>query len=280
MTKIPAQDVEASSVPSMARTLSEINRKYGNNTIGTLADMTHVDVQRITTGINSLDIALGGGMPLGRMIELYGLPSAGKSLMSLLTIAQAQKKGLSCVYIDAENSFDPIWALKLGVDVKKLIVTQLSIGEDVIDIIALLLKSQPGVIVIDSVAAMITRAEAEESMEQQFMATKARLLSRGLAKLNTINKKTLLIFINQLRSVVTTWGGGGSTTTGGRSLGHYASIRIEVKKDKDPLTETGAKTNRNIIGQTVLYNITKNKTAIPFKYGSFRLYYNDARIEE
>lgn len=273
---MPKKAEEVQNTPSLKRVLAEINKQYGANTIGTVNNMENVMVTRISTGIPTLDTALGGGFPVGRMIELYGIPSSGKSLISLSTIKQAQDKGLDCIYIDCEDSFDPEFAKAFGVDMDKLALAQVSVGEDTLDLIVKLLKAEPGLIVIDSVAAMVTRAEMEEDFDQQFMAIKARLLSRGLAKINALNKKTMLLFINQLRSTMQMYGAP-TTTTGGRALGHYASIRMEVKQG-DKLTVDNKKTG-DVLGQTVQFKITKNKTAPPYKYGAFKFWYDGARLE-
>jgi len=275
MTKTK-QATEEKKTPSLNRVLAEINKKAGEQVIGRISDLRSLDIERIPTGISSLDDALGGGFPMRRMVELYGLPSGGKSLISLLAIKSAQEKGLDCIYVDVEDSFDPVWASKVGVDVDKLVVAQSSVGEDIMDMLCKLLDAQPAVIVVDSVAAMIPRVEQEESVEKATMALKARLMSRGLAKLTSLNKNTMFIFINQLRSTLAMWGPQ-STTTGGRALGHYASIRVEVKKG-DPIHEEDKKT-KPIIGQIVNFNVTKNKTAPPYKFGSFKFWYEDCRIE-
>jgi len=262
--------------PSLARVIAEINKKNGEQIIGKLSDFTTMNIQRLSTGIASLDSALGGGFPLGRIIELYGLPSGGKSLISLLIIKAAQQKGMSCIYMDVEDSFDPEWAEKLGVDTKKLVIAQSAIGEDTMEMVCKLLSAKPGIIVVDSVAAMIPREEYEQDISKPTMALKARFMSRGLAKISALNKQSMVIFINQLRATMAMWGPQ-TTTTGGRSLGHYASIRMEVKKG-DQLHEEDKKT-KPVIGQEVSFNVTKNKTAPPFKPGKFKFYYDDARIE-
>lgn len=264
--------------PSLGLLISQINKKMGETVIGRIGDMVNIQAERISTGISQLDEALGGGFPRGRMVELFGLPSSGKSLIAQLAIANAQKQGGECVYLDAEGSFDPTFAEKLGVDTKKLVLVQSGIGEDMIDIMAKVLSAEPAVIVVDSVGSMITRGEMEESVEKVFMAPKARLMSKGLPKLTALNKNTLIIFINQLRNVITTWGGGGNTTTGGMSLGFYSSIRLEIKKDKDLLYEDGKKTG-NVIGQVAHFRVVKNKTAQPYKIGSFKLIYDPFKIE-
>jgi recombination protein RecA len=264
------------TIPSLNRTVSEINRQYGANTIGTLDKMPSLQMERILTEIPSFDDAVGGGLPFGRLVEFFGIPSSGKSLISLVAIGKAQKKGLNCIYMDAENSFDPIFAQKLGVDTDKLVVTQITTGEDVIDVICKLLDSQPGIIVLDSVAAIVPRKEMEVDMDQATMALKARLLSRGLAKVNALNKKTLIIFINQLRSTLTMYGAP-STTPGGRALPHFSSVRVEVKQG-DKINKDNKKTG-DVIGHVVQFLVKKNKTAAPFKQGNFKFFYEDVRIE-
>ena len=263
---------------SLNRVIAQINKAAGETVIGRLGDMKNLATKRYQTGIKRLDDALGGGFPAGRMVELYGLPSSGKSLIASLTVANAQKEGGECVYVDAEGSFDPEFAKKLGVDTDKLALIQMGIGEDIIDTVIEVLRAEPAIIVIDSVGAMITRTEFEESVEKVFMAPKARLMSKGLPKMTVANKKTLIIFINQLRQIITTWGGGGTTTPGGMALGFYSSVRVQIKKDKEMLYE-GPKTGHSPIGQTIIFNITKSKVSVPHQTGSFKFYF-DGRIKE
>jgi recombination protein RecA len=275
MAKKPAEPTTEPK-PTLNRIIAELNKKFGLNIIGRLGDMPTIQIPRLSTSIAPLDVATGGGLPAKGMIELFGIPSSGKSLISLLTIAQAQKEGKECVYIDAENSFDPHFAEQLGVDVKKLVVTQVSIGEDTIDLLCKLLPSVPAIIVIDSIAALITQDEVDEPMEKNFMAVKARLLSRALAKINVLNKGTLIIGINQLRSTMALYGPQ-TTTPGGRAVGHWSLMRIEVKKS-ELLYEEDKKTNP-VIGQLVSCTVVKNKTAPPYKLGSFKFFYDPMRVE-
>ena len=260
---------------SLNRVIAEINKKYGENIIGRIPDMVTLNVERIPSGVQKLDDAVGGGFPMRRIVELYGIPASGKSLIALLVIAQAQKKGMECIYIDVEDAFDPKFATTMGVDTSKLVIAQSSIGEDTIDLVCKLLTAKPAIIVVDSVAAMITQGEMDEDMEQQFMAPKARLMSRGLAKMNALNQNTLIIFINQLRSTMTMYGPP-TTTTGGRALGHYASIRLQVKQ-VEKIYEDDKKT-KAVIGQIIGFNVTKNKTAPPYKTGSFKFFYEGGKI--
>lgn len=269
MTKQPTSTEE--KTPSLARIVAEINKKAGETVIGRVPDMPTLRIERYSTGIPQLDTALGGGVPAGRIVELYGQPSAGKSLISLLTIAQAQKLGKECVYLDCEDTFDAEWATALGVDVKKLHLAQSSVGEDTLELCLKLLKAKPAVIVVDSVAAMVTRAELEEDIDKAFMAPKARLMSKGLAILNAQNKGTTLMFINQLRATMAMYGPK-FVTPGGNALKFYASVRLEIKKI-EAIHEDDKKT-KPVIGQVVGFQVTKNKTAAPFQVGSFKFYYD------
>lgn len=271
-----SNEVVEEKTPSINRIIAQINKDFGENVIGRLPDMENIKVDRISSGVPKLDEALGGGFPMRRIVELYGIQSGGKSLISMFTIREAQKRGLDTVYIDAEDTFDPVFAEKLGVDTKKMILAQSSVGEDALDLVIRLLKARPAVIVIDSVAALITRAEMEEDIDKAFMAPKARLMSRALAKINALNENTLIIFVNQLRATMAMYGPP-TTTTGGRALPHYASIRVEVKK-ADQIHKDDKKT-AEVIGQIVGFNVIKNKTAAPYKTGSFKFFYDDAHIE-
>lgn len=267
---------QPTKTPSLNRVIAEINKKYGENIINTASSMNNLRMERISTGIKGLDVILDGGFMLGRMVEMFGLPAAGKSIISLLTIKQGQDKGLDCVFIDAEKSFDAEFAKTFGINIDKLIVINLSVGEEIVDTVAKILSSQPGIIVIDSIAAMVPKEEMEKSAEENTMALKARLLSRGLAKITALNKKTLIIWINQMRSTLAMFGAK-STTTGGRALGHYASIRLEVKQG-EKITIDGKKTSE-IIGQVIQFNCVKNKTAQPFRRYSCKYIYNKGIIE-
>jgi len=267
-------DTKTQLPPSLKKVMLEINKKYQKNIIGTGTD--NLVMERISTGIQGLDKILGGGFMCGRMVELFGLPAAGKSITSLLTIKQVQDKGLDCIYIDVEKSFDAEFAKLFGVNVDKLIIVNLSIGEEIVDTVAKLLSSQPGVIVIDSVAAMLPKEEMDKSAEENTMALKARLMSRGLSKLNALNKKTLIIWINQMRSTLAMFGAK-TTTTGGRALGHYVSIKLEVRQG-EKITADGKKTGE-VIGQAMLYHCVKNKTAQPFGKYSCKFIYNKG-VEE
>lgn len=268
--------VEEVKTPSLSRVIAELNKKAGETIIGRFPDMPTLALQRLETGVPILDDALGGGFPRGRVVELYGQPSAGKSLISMFAVREAQKKGLDCIYIDAEDTFDPEWATKLGVDVKKLVISQSSVGEDTMEMMLKLTKARPALIIVDSVAALVTQAELEQDISKAFMAPKARLMSKALAIINSQNKETCLIFINQLRATMSLYGPQ-FITPGGNSLKFYSSIRVEVKKTED-IHQEGKKT-LPIIGQVVGFKVTKNKTAPPFTTGSFKLFYADGQVK-
>lgn len=262
---------------SMARLIAEINKDFGSDIIGRTPDLENVEVERVSSGIRCLDEALGGGFPLRRIVELYGLPSSGKSLISMKTIAEAQKNGMECVYIDAEDTFDPEFAHKLGVDTTKLVLAKINIGEDILNTVSRLLAVKPGIIVVDSIGGMTTRAEFEEDADKLHMAPKARLFGKMLPKITALNENTLIIFINQLRSTMALYGPQ-LTTPGGSSVRFMSAVRVEVKKI-EPL-HTDNKKTQPIIGQLIGFNTVKNKTAPPNKTGSFKFYYDDGKIEE
>lgn len=261
--------------------VNEINKKFGDNTINYIKDMKDVDVERISSGSLALDYILGQnkgvyGWPLGRTVELYGHFSSGKSLIALMTIAEAQKQDLDTVYIDAEHGFDTEFAQKMGVDTDKLVLSQTAIGEDVMDILTALLETgKKMVIVVDSVASLAPMKEMDESMEQHNIALTARLMSKSLRKITALNKGALVIFINQIRISPGAYGNP-ETTSGGKSLGHYSSVRVEVRKG-EPYRVKKAQ-----VGQQVKFKVTKNKTSNPFGQGYFKFYYDDGidRIDE
>jgi recombination protein RecA len=256
----------------LAKVLAEINKKFGPNTISTVGEMKTLNIERVPSGSIYLDWALGGGWPLGRSIELYGHYSSGKSLIALKTIVEAQDRGLKCIYIDAESSFDPVFAKTLGVDIDKLIISQQSVGENTFDIINALLQSDVGVVVVDSVASLVPQSELEDPMEQQTMALAARLMSKAMRKITALNKKTLILFINQIRMTMAKYGNP-ETTTGGKALGFYSAARVEVRRG-DFIED-----NKTKIGQVIKFKISKNKTAPPFREGYFKFLYDSGEID-
>jgi recombination protein RecA len=256
---------------NLDKTILSINKKFGENTIGRLDTMPTVVAERISSGSPYLDWAIGGGWPLGRTVELYGPFSSGKSLIALRTVAEAQKKGLKCVYIDSENAFEPEFAKKIGVDIDALVLSQISAGEETFDVVDMLLDSgDVSVLVVDSVASLVPQYEIAESMEKQTMGLHARLMSKALRKITgkASKNKTLVLFINQIREKIGTYGNP-ETTTGGRALGFYSSLRVEVRRGEI------IQDNKKPIGQHVKFKVTKSKICPPFRDGYFIFYYFD-----
>lgn len=259
-------------ITSLDKAISEIKKQFGNDSIGFVNDMD-VDVKRITTGSPFIDWSLFGGFPLGKLIELYGPYSSGKSLISYRTIAEAQKRGKTCILFDAENAFDPTFAVKLGLDTSKLVLCNDSLGESMFDKLILLLQAEPEIIVVDSVASLVPKAEFEDPMEQQTIGLHARMMSKALRKVNAMNKSTCLIFINQIREKPTAYGNP-ETTTGGRALPFYASIRLEIRRG-----EFITNSKKEKIGQEIKFKVVKSKVSQPFRDGSIRYYYDTCTFD-
>ncbi|MDD5687000.1 MAG: recombinase RecA [Elusimicrobia bacterium] len=249
--------------------LSQIEKEYGKGAIMRLGESPHQKVEVIPTGIIGLDIAIGvGGIPKGRIIELYGPESSGKSTLSLQIVASAQKLGGTCAYVDAEHAMDPVYATKLGVDVDKLLISQPDSGEQALEITEKLVRSNAiDVLVIDSVAALTPRAEIEGEMGDSHMGLQARLMSQALRKLTAIvsKSKTTIIFINQLRQKIGIMFGNPETTTGGLALKFYASIRMDIRR------VTTLKDGDVVVGTRVRVKVVKNKVAPPFKQTEFEM---------
>jgi len=258
---------------SLQEALNEIREKFGEGAIMTLKDVKAVDVDVIPTGSISLDMALGvGGIPRGRIIEIYGGESAGKTTLSLHIIAQAQKKGGVGAFVDAEHALDPDYAKRIGVNVDELLISQPDSGEQALQIVETLMKSeQVDVIVVDSVAALTPRAEIDGEVGDQQIGLQARLMSSALRKFSALAAKTntIVIFINQTRMKIGVMWGNPETTPGGMALKFYASVRIELKRVGQ------LKHGEEIIGNRVKAKIVKNKVAPPFKVVEYDIYYNE-----
>ena len=263
---ISSEDQDARK-KALEAAMSQIEKQFGKGSVMRLGDQQTTDIEVVPTGAISLDIALGvGGLPRGRIIEIYGPESSGKTTVALHCVAEAQKMGGTCAFIDAEHALDPNYASIIGVDVDNLLLSQPDTGEQALDITETLVRSGCiDVIVIDSVAALVPRAEIEGEMGDSHVGLQARLMSQGLRKLTGIIAKsgTVCIFINQLREKIGVMFGNPETTTGGRALKFYASVRMEVRRI-ETLSQAGEK-----IGNRVRAKIVKNKVAPPFAEAEF-----------
>ncbi|MEZ6096366.1 MAG: recombinase RecA [Pirellulaceae bacterium] len=252
---------------TLKNTVQQIEKQFGNGSIMTLGADTVSQIRGISTGSLSLDIALGGqGLPCGRIIEIFGPESSGKTTIALHVIAQAQKKGGIAAFIDAEHAFDPTWAKKLGVDLDTLLVSQPNSGEEAMQITEMLVKSNSvDVIVVDSVAALVPKQELEGEIGDSHVGLQARLMSQSMRKLTgAINRsKTCTIFINQIREKIGVMFGSPETTPGGRALKFYSSCRVDVRKIGT------LKDGEEQVGQRVKCKIVKNKVAPPFRIAEF-----------
>ncbi len=272
-TKTNAKAVVDEKRKSLDAAVSQIEKHFGKGSIMTLGANFKVDVPAIPTGSVTLDVALGvGGVPRGRVIEIFGPESSGKTTLTLSIIAQAQKRKGSAAFIDAEHAFDSAYAKKLGVNLDDLLVSQPDTGEQALEIVEMLVRSNAlDVIVIDSVAALVPKAEIEGDMGQSHMGLQARLMSQALRKLTSVISKSncTVIFINQLREKIGVMFGNPETTPGGRALKFYSSVRLDIRRIAQ------IKRGEEIVGGRVRVKVVKNKVAAPFKQAEFDLMYDE-----